>query len=185
MSFGQISGLDVNAFMSQQTSPTTSLVGNEVAEVAGENFLAQVVSGQSSSAGVNTPSVVRAASTAADRLPQLSMQGRELDVVNQQTAFARVNERAENQGDSNPSGDEVAATGEDGAEGPQVTPAEVQNMQYDYDGDGIVSVEESETGQAIDAGIIEVATMIGANSVMSMMSQMEKDRARAEQLARS
>lgn len=199
MSLGQLNGLDVNALMGQQAGPSASMVGNEFAESAGDNFLAQVFAGQSSSAGVNTPSVVKAAFTAADRLPELSNRNREVSAVNEHNMFARVTERAEGEGNDNAQGEEVAvgAEGEASAEGElgaeaqvipadsNVTQADLQNMEYDYDGDGAVTVDEAEVGKAIDAGIIDVAIMIGANSVMSMFSQMERDRAQSERIARS
>lgn len=192
MSFGQINGLDVNNMLSQSTSLSTTAQGSEVAEVAGENFMAQITSGQSSSVGVNTPSVVRAATIVSDRLPETSLRGREVVVGDEQGAFDQVKDNeGGNDGDLIVAGNQDGGTGDPGAgeivipEGSRVTEADLQNSEFDYNGDGVVTVAEAEEGLAINDAIIDVATMIGANAVMDMMRQMERDRAQAEQMAAS
>jgi hypothetical protein len=58
-----------------------------------------------------------------------------------------------------------------------VTPADLQNPQYDYNQDGVVSLEEAEAGKQIEAGLMNLSIMQGARDIQSMRDQMERQRA--------
>jgi len=194
MSLGQLNGLDTNALMSQSLSPSTTLFNADSAQDAGVDFLSQTQAGQFSSVSINTPSIAKATSSVSDRLAVLTTQNRgapTTDTDDSMTKMVRNNTGSKDDGESSSSND---ANGDDAAEGlpgtqvippdSSVTQADLQNMSYDYNNDGAVTVEEAEIGQAIEAATVQVGIMIGGQSVMNMRTQMERDRALSERIAR-
>lgn len=196
MSLGQLTGLDTNALMSQSTSPTTTMVNADSAQDAGAEFFSQIQAGQYNSVSVNTPSVVKAAASASDRLPLLTYRNREVPTAESDGSLNNIIENdtsSDEQGTGSGSGEESAPNPAQSAadlwsqlaeNGPVPTEEDLQNMSYDYNGDGVVTPAEAQTGLIIEQGIVNVGITIGGQAVMDMRTQMERDRVRNERIAR-